>query len=326
MKNKGVLLHGCVAFVVAVTLVVATIFGYSKLNEFQLTSRQNIEMLEYTIQSNTRTVWCAATDISMGARITESMLIQTTIFSNLDPSHYFDPSEDLGKVATVPISTGMPVFKDMMSVELAEDLHERECSFIWLNTNLQENDFVDVRIMFPNGEDYIVASKKAVHNLRIAVNDVFLWLTEEETQLLSSAIVDANMHNARIYVTKYIKPEVQEASTPTYTPSSEVIRVITQDPNIVEKSTIALSVTARKAMDQRLQLFEEAYPGFSLNINAGSNSYYDATIDYNNGGEAELNPAGAEDNTSDISTTDGAVTTDDASTTDNSGGEVEFVD
>ncbi len=53
------------------------------------------------------------------------------------------------------------------------------------------------------------------------------------------------------------------------------MRVIANDPNIVDVSASALAVDARAAMDKRMQLFEEAYPSFTLDENAGTNSNYD---------------------------------------------------
>lgn len=167
---------------------------------------------------------------------------------------------------------------------------------------------MDVRILFPNGEDYIVAAKKSIKEVRIEINNVFLWLTEEEIQLLDAAIVDANLHNAKIYVTRYVKPEVQEASTPTYEPNSDVMRVMESNPNIVTESSRILSLTARSAMEQRIELFEKAYPEFEMKLEAGENTKV------------------PEKSTDDVTVDSGANTATDNSETDNSSGEVEYVD
>lgn len=265
-------------------LLATSLFSTFKYKELADASQSSMQQVENMVLNNLRSGYVAATDIKMGEVITESMLSYSTkMISSVDQGCFMDAS-DLGKIATMSIGAGTPVYKTMLSDEEASGLRERECTFIWLNSNLRDYDFVDVRILFPNGEDYIVAAKKSIYNARIAVNDVFLRLTEEEIQMLDAAVVDANMHNAKIYVTKYVNPEVQEASKVTYSPGSDVMRVIAMDSNIVEKSAIALSVDARSAMDKRLQLFEEAYPDFRLNEDVGSNSNYDATY-YSDGGD-----------------------------------------
>lgn len=262
------------------TATITAVTANALLKSISLTkeSEQSVNQLEQYIANNTKSGYTALTEIKMGDTISESMLQwTTTMVSDVDQSMFIDAS-DLGKVATTTIAAGVPVYKSMVSEYAADSLRERECSFIWLSTNLKDFDFVDVRILFPNGEDYIVAAKKAIYDTRIQVNDVYLRLTEEEIQLLDSAIVDANMHNAKIYVTKYTAPEIQEASMVTYSPNSDVMRVIANDANIVERSATALSVDARSAMDKRLSLFEEAYPGFILEEDVGSNTRYDASF------------------------------------------------
>lgn len=249
-------------------------FASVRIKEITSVSSSSITALQTQIRTNTRAGYRALVDIDAGAMITDTMVeYSASIPSDVDQSLFID-STDIGKVATISISAGTPVLTEMVSAQLAADYHERECSFIWLNTNLKDNDFVDVRVLFPNGEDYIVVAKKSIKEVNVAANNVFLWLTEDEIQLLDAAIVDANLHNAKIYVTKYIKPEVQEASVVTYAPNTSVLSVIRNDPNIVDASAANLSASARAAMENRLELFEDAYPDLELNMNAGTNTGY----------------------------------------------------
>lgn len=263
------------ALLLAASLTAGIGYAAVKCMAIKNNDDQSIQILQQQITSNTKSGYVALKDIKAGEVLTDSMVqFTTTMISDVDQSMFMN-SEDIGKAASSSITAGMPIYKEDISPEEPDALRERECSFIWLSSNLKDYDFVDVRIMFPNGEDYIVAAKKAIYDTRISVNDVFLRLTEEEIQLLDSAIVDANMHDAKIYVTKYTNPTIQEASEVSYSPSSDVMRVIASDPNIVETSAAALSVDARAAMDKRLKLFEEAYPDFSITEEIGSNSRYD---------------------------------------------------
>lgn len=270
MNKKGTVFTSIAIVLLSLVCFGIATFSYFRINNILANGSSSVSALQTFIVNNTRSGYVALTHIDAGAMVTEDMVLYSSaIPSNMD-GRLFMTQDDIGKVATVDIEAGMPIMQNMISAKLASDYKERECSFIWLNTNLKDNDFVDVRILFPNGEDYIVAAKKSIKSVDILINNVFLWLTEEEIQLLDSAIVDANLHNARIYVTRYVKPEVQEPSIPTYEPSNAVMHVMEINPNIVAESARALSATARAAMDQRLKLFEQAYPTFNLGMDVNT--------------------------------------------------------
>lgn len=319
MKDK---FWQAVIIVLSLACLAGAGFGAIRVREIVNDSSSSITALQTQITNNMRSGYRALVDIDAGEMITDSMVgWDATIPSDVNQA-LFITSEDIGKVATISIDAGTPVLTEMVSAQLASDYHERECSFIWLNTNLEDNDFVDVRILFPNGEDYIVAAKKSIKEVNIAANNVFLWLTEDEIQLLDAAIVDANLHNARIYVTKYIKPEVQKASVVTYAPNTSVLSVIRNDPNIVDASAANLSAEARASMENRLELFEEAYPELEFSTEVGSNTgYTDSTgTSTSDGGVPTTTTTEVEPTTEESGTT----TKESGTTTEES--EVEYVD
>ena len=311
-KNRNVIAASLI--IISAALAVVSIASCIRLKNVVVQSSSSVSALQSVIAGNMRSGYRAITDIDAGAMISDSMVeYSSTIVSDVDASQFIS-EDDIGKVATVKIAAGTPVLKDMVSAQLAADYHERECSFIWLNTNLKDNDFVDVRIMFPNGEDDIVAAKKSVKEVAVEANNMFLWLTEDENDLLSAAIVDANLHGARIYVTKYLKPEIQEASTVTYTPNSSVLAAIKDNPNIVDQSAANLSASAREAMENRIELFEKAYPDYEFNTKVGSS---DAII-------SDSAAQAAEDTVDDTGDTSSSSSSD--STEASSESEVEYVD
>ena len=60
----------------------------------------------------------------------------------------------------------------------------------------------------------------------------------------------------------------------TYAPNTSVLSVIRNDPNIVDASAANLSAEARASMENRLELFEEAYPELEFSTEVGSNTGY----------------------------------------------------
>ena len=110
-----------------------------------------------------------------------------------------------------------------------------------LPTDLQTGDYVDVRILFPSGQNFIVVSKKEVEIPNIAgvdsLDTIWMELREDEILHMSCAIVEAyRAPGTKLYVTKYTEAGMQEASTPTFPVNKETSELISNNPNIVPKA------------------------------------------------------------------------------------------
>lgn len=262
--------------VLLIALIAVAAMSHKKITAVQEDSADVQAELTSQIQQNMRSGYVALADIKQGDLLVEGVNVSfnTQIVSNADAS-LFATSDVIGKEALLDISIGIPIFNTMIAEELPGRFTEKECTFIHLSANLLEGDYVDIRILFPNGEDYIVAAKKAIKKPIVSNNLAYFWLTEEEIDSLDAAVVDANLHKAKIYTVKYIRPEVQAANIATYQPNDDVIQLMNSNPNIVAESARVLSVTARADLEQRLLIFEDAYPEFEYNDEIGDNSISD---------------------------------------------------
>lgn len=215
-----------------------------------------IDDLNQELASNKRNVLLVTKNIKSGDVINQDNTVSSTIYSSLD-QNLFISQNDFGTVSLVDIPVDAAIQKFMITDTIVDDsLREEEFTSIYLNSNLQKNDFVDIRIAFPNGENYIVASKKAIKDFSLADCRCFLWLNEEEILLLSSALVDAYLNEGTlVYTAKYIEPNIQNASISTYTPRQSVIDLIKKDPNIVSIASEYLSDMLREEIDIRLDAF-----------------------------------------------------------------------
>lgn len=267
MKYK-VAVIGALAGVLAIGLGVSIYKYNADMKELQLINQQQTEQLNAQIAANNRTGYIATAEIKQGDILQDGVNVSISTFSSSADQSTFATADCIGKQAVVNIPAGTPISTNIVATTMPEQLNERECTFINLSANLLKGDFVDVRIMFPNGEDYIVVPKVAIQNPVIASNLVYLWLNEYDNELLSAAVVDANLHGAFIYTTKYIEPSIQEPNVTTYQPNAAVIDVMKKDKNVVMESEAALSITARESIEERLAAFEEAYPDFELKLNA----------------------------------------------------------
>ena len=152
------------------------------------------------------------------------------------------------------------------------DVREQEYNCIVLPIDLQEGDHIDVRLILPNGQDFIVVSKKRVS---IPSNDggtptdtIHINLAEEETVSLSCAIVEAfKIDGAKLYATKYTDAGIQEAASPTYVVNAEVASLMDSDPNIVEKAKTALleRYNAKNLKSMREQFINNALSQYGEN-------------------------------------------------------------
>ena len=110
----------------------------------------------------------------------------------------------------------------------------REFSMISLPSQLKNGDYIDIRLSIPNGQDYIVLTKKKI--LGTTATTVWLKLNELELELMNSAIVENyTMTGSRLYAIEYVEPGMQESSIPTYVASQNVITLMKNNPNIAEE-------------------------------------------------------------------------------------------
>lgn len=215
--------------------------------ELQLSAMSN------ELASHQNTVYETISQIEVGTPITEEQLSLKEVYTSQAKDTFIGP-EDLGKVALITIPAGVYLQKHMLVQSKIEDeVREVAYSCIQIASHIVENDWVDVRLFYPNGEDYIVLSKKAVQQCSEDRTQCYLWLTEEEILMMSSAIVDAYLYSgASIYCTKYVQPTIQAASIVNYQASLASLELIRTNPNIVEIASTALSVNLRKSLENRL--------------------------------------------------------------------------
>lgn len=121
------------------------------------------------------------------------------------------------------------------------DLRKAEYNVIALPVELMTDDYVDIRFRLPNGQNYIVVSKKKVTipmaNGEYLADTVQMNLTEKEMLMMSSAIVEnAKIDGSMIYATTYTEAGMQKKAVVTYYPSEEIQKMILSNPNIVGNS------------------------------------------------------------------------------------------
>ena len=142
-----------------------------------------------------------------------------------------------------------------------DSVRREEYNMIVLPSQIETGDYVDIRLVLPGGQNYIVISKKEVTVPDIAgipsEDTIWMNLSEEEILLLSNAIVEAyRIDGAKLYANTYTEPGMQDAAIITYTPSREVADLIQANPNIVEEAKVGLA--SRYDANQRNNIINQA--------------------------------------------------------------------
>jgi len=168
-----------------------------------------------------------------------------------------DPKQAVGKVTKIELRANTPLVSSMLFEEglVPRDLRLQEFNVIQLPTNLQKGQYVDVRINFPTGQDYIVLSKKKVQEL--SGNIVWYTMDEREILMASSAIIDAYLQGAKLYALAYVDPGMQEAAIPNYPPNPKVLDLMETDPNILETAKTELARQLRTRLDNDLKAMSD---------------------------------------------------------------------
>ncbi len=237
-------------------------FGSSayKLSSKERAAIETMAVEAYTQKNPTGLVYVATTSLKSGEVLKDSDLMPAEISKFILPSDAIsDPALAVGKIIRCDVTTYTAVTLSLLYDEgnYPDDMRLVEYTVINLPQKLEPSQFVDIRIMFPNGLDYIVLSKKHVTDLQKASESQksTLWFhaVEEEILRMASAIVDASIvEGATLYAVPYVAPDIQNEAIRTYPSNAEVQNLILQNPNIVEKAVTMLEARNRSLFEDQI--------------------------------------------------------------------------
>lgn len=231
-------------------------------------SQQTTESLNYYEQLHEQYSYASffvlTRDVPAGEELTAGMIREQRVQSaeEMLAAQSFAKEDLLGKRLKVSLTKGAALSTDMVYEEAAADDERRvELREVYLPQTLRENEFVDIRISFPNGEDYLVVGHKRVHRLlrddEGVVSALELRFLEEEQLRYQAACVDAKIYeDTRLYAVQYTG-EFQAAAQVYYPVNRAVFRLMQWDPNIEELFVV------EKEQEQRTLLETELEPYLS---------------------------------------------------------------
>lgn len=225
-KARTSFLLGVLVTLVLAMIIIAILF--IQLNKLQEEKK--------TLEATYKTVVSVKSDIKSGESILDK--IETKRVTNdavpTDSISMGNVTEDM--VAKVDLAKGTVLSASVVATkeeQTTADVREQQYNMILLPEQLEEEDHIDVRLMLPSGQDYIVVSKKRI--IRQEEETIWINMSEDEILTMSNAIVEAyKVSGSKLYATRYVDAGNQAKATPTYPVSREVLELINNDPNVVE--------------------------------------------------------------------------------------------
>jgi len=201
--------------------------------------------------------------------------------SVINRSFILDPEPVIGQYYKLALDGGALMTWDLVMEEPLED-STREYDIIAnvMPIGLKEGDYVDFRIVYPMGEDYIVLPHKRVESIN--GETIKMHLNETEIHIYQSALLDyfiQSRDGSMLYMTKYLEPGVQEPAERFYAVPSHILNLMEDNPNIRNLLHAELNQIVRS----ELQLGEDSRSALSSissgrsqimsKINSGTNDY-----------------------------------------------------
>ena len=162
---------------------------------------------------------------------------------------YFAGEEIFSKQAKVDIPQGMRILTVMEADEVYEESW-RECTFTEINLpdTLKSGDIVDIRIQYPNGENYCVLEGKKLQRSETNPLESRFLLSEQEQLYVSSALYDQTFYaGTKLYAVRYVTIPLQTESDMKYIPVLDVLQQLSKTEKYVKNQ-----MQLREALEQRL--------------------------------------------------------------------------
>lgn len=240
----------CITVIGGAAIITSLLIANQIKDEYEAKLKAAYDEMEV----NQKSILVSTSDIMAGDTITKDNVTEKRVYASQAIESYYKLEEDDRSLALVDIPRDTQITKSMTTKnQVSSEMREVQYDVINLSSNVYDNDTIDVRLLYPNGESFVVLSKKNIKGITPEESNCFFWLDEEEIHRMSAAIVDAGLYpGSKLTTTKYIEPNIQDKSVVTYTPSIAILTLLENDPNILERCSQELNKDVRKALENRL--------------------------------------------------------------------------
>lgn len=207
MKRK-MIATGIVAFLIPTILFCAVFVMYSS------SMKSKIADLEGRVAETKIYVFSGDLPINHVVTSNDIKLVEAKEESVASNAYYeIDGFGDIiGRKLKIPVQDQTMVLDTMFMYEedyVNHDERTKEFNMISLPSDLEVGDYIDIRILFPTGQDYLVVAGEEVKQVGSTAdsNSIFLDLSEEKLVKLSAAIIESYVTDSiNLYAVKYVNP------------------------------------------------------------------------------------------------------------------------
>lgn len=204
------------------------------------------------LQNNMQEVYVTSKDVKSGSTVELDSVTTVLLPSDSIPENAITAEGDLtDKIYKIGLKAGSYITSDMISdYKVSKNMRELDVVMDEIPVGLEEGDYVDVRISFPLGQDYIAMSHKKV--LGITGNTVKLIVVEHDFYRYESMKTDmATYQSTKVYGVKYVEAGLQKKGKVYYPPTLDIIKQSILDPNMDSQDFMTM-INSRELLEEQL--------------------------------------------------------------------------
>lgn len=238
-KKKVIIIVSVVAVVVLLAVGgVALFIGYQnkqKAEEQALLEKQALEAEQNNEVEDNVTVWTVKANKGIGEEIKENDLVELEMNAV--------EAEEAGAIENIHALVGNYYMNNVVidepltsentgDLQITPDMRKYDIILDKIPIGLEEGDYIDVRIKFTMGQDFIALRHKKVAEINTEV--LKLYCTQEDIAIYNSMLLDQSIYTGtETYATEYID-EAQDADI-YYPVRFEILTQMLQDPNLKDE-------------------------------------------------------------------------------------------
>lgn len=248
-RRRNTLITGCIGasiVLIPMSIIVCVITMKS------IKMKKSLDYIHEQQARRVRTTICIAnTDIDKGEKL-ELKDIRTTYIVSDDELDFSSEKMLQGKVANQAIKKDQVIASGMIHDDRGFDDDTRLHYFKGININpgIIVGSIIDIRIVFPDGEDYIVTEHKKVQSMD--ENGIQMYVSEEEILKLASALVDVKEYDGTSLYAILYAADYQESAVSDYPANSKVCQLGDWNPNMIERVFTEFVIQKRDCLESNL--------------------------------------------------------------------------
>lgn len=285
------------AIIIAIAGIAGTAYFYTQYDKVS-GEREILVQQNAALQSSIDAIGPTTTAYTVAAAVTDKDIVAAEDFvpilmptANITEDTVVNIDSIVGKLYKVDIQPGTVITSSLIVDKIHEEpVYEADLYFSYLPLGLKVGDYVNVTLVLPYGQKFIVTNHVRVEQIVLEANVIKVWFTAAQQELWNSAMKDLDIYGSKgltVHLEKYVEPALHEDVVPFYPVRSEMEAVINANPNIPD-ARLCINSRLRKQIDDMLSVISEEEGNVLYNgsnkessaINSAASSYVELQSTY----------------------------------------------